>query len=978
MRKNRSLLNLKLMMWAALWGAYVTAMPLSTRASSERTFDLSALPNEKIEEVQEKFPDLKKGQFTRAQIDQLIQYLITEENYETAEVYLNQTAGSEKYFLNVGKTQRLFRIKLSGQRFFSESELKKESGIVEKSPLDSQSIAEGVERIKRAYRERGYRKTEIQVSAASISPTDVEVLLQVSEGPQLRIKSAILQSPSSEFNEAFRARLNSKLKNEPYTEKLITDTKKEFRSFFSKKGYFKAELSLPQFETSPDGESAELTFTVLNPELFNVEVKGALKYTPSTIQTVLDLDNFYSTNPNIGPELSNKIKNYYLKAGYARVSVTGDEQSTGKAFQKQVTLEVNEGPRIRIDEIKFSGTYTGPESSYREFIQTHSSDLISKGYYNRDELQVGINNLIVGRQNHGFLRAKILSTKTIFTGPDKEFAHIQINFDEGPLTLLKNIEFQGNKQISRETLLNVLKLQENQPLRLNELEDAVAQIKNYYQNEGFLEMKLLNEKNSEKSIDRFEDSMLGDKKSIASRDESNLKSIDLVQYNVDSTEAKVFLKIYEGPKIRVASIVLEGNTLTKDSVIFHELDFKVGDVLTPDRIEESTRRLQRVGHFNFVEIKTLEEKTQIADRTIIVKVSDRDPGLFTIGAGVNSENGLTLRGYTGIGYRNILGTGRGASARLEGNYNPTDIKYLEYKVTLGYLEPYLLDTRAKGRLNYTIDEYVHDFKNRKATNLKQITWTLEQDITSHVLLSFDVFSSAQVRKFALADVDNKSELIIASTGPTLTVDYRDHPFNTTKGTLSRVGTEYSSPDLGSTETIHYIKSFASFTHYTPVKTGWVWANSWRGSSLKNLCDVDKNSSCGVPYDLKGITLGGQSTIRGFLADEAFPNKYDLRDSNGAEILPSDFKLTTQAVSFLFKSELRFPIWGAIGGALFYDGGAVWIRGQNFEDPYRDAIGLGFRYATPIGSVSFDIGYKLDRNSRRGEEMFPVYLSIGTF
>jgi outer membrane translocation and assembly module TamA len=87
--------------------------------------------------------------------------------------------------------------------------------------------------------------------------------------------------------------------------------------------------------------------------------------------------------------------------------------------------------------------------------------------------------------------------------------------------------------------------------------------------------------------------------------------------------------------------------------------------------------------------------------------------------------------------------------------------------------------------------------------------------------------------------------------------------------------------------------------------------------------------------------------------------------------------------YLIKSELRFPFSGAIGGAVFYDGGAVYIDKVGFDDPYRDAAGLALRYETPVGSVSLEFGYKLDRKSddapgKRREDPWAIHFSIGTF
>jgi outer membrane translocation and assembly module TamA len=51
---------------------------------------------------------------------------------------------------------------------------------------------------------------------------------------------------------------------------------------------------------------------------------------------------------------------------------------------------------------------------------------------------------------------------------------------------------------------------------------------------------------------------------------------------------------------------------------------------------------------------------------------------------------------------------------------------------------------------------------------------------------------------------------------------------------------------------------------------------------------------------------------------------------------------------------------ALGGVLFYDGGNVYsaINLNQFVNEYTNTVGLGLRYATPIGPVRFDVGRNL--------------------
>jgi len=52
---------------------------------------------------------------------------------------------------------------------------------------------------------------------------------------------------------------------------------------------------------------------------------------------------------------------------------------------------------------------------------------------------------------------------------------------------------------------------------------------------------------------------------------------------------------------------------------------------------------------------------------------------------------------------------------------------------------------------------------------------------------------------------------------------------------------------------------------------------------------------------------------------------------------------------------------ALGGVVFYDGGNVYsaINLASFVNNYTNTIGVGLRYATPIGPVRIDIGRNLN-------------------
>src|SRR6185436_9829549 len=150
------------------------------------------------------------------------------------------------------------------------------------------------------------------------------------------------------------------------------------------------------------------------------------------------------------------------------------------------------------------------------------------------------------------------------------------------------------------------------PLHLNVLEESLRKIQDKYIAEGYLDVKILN-------------------------DEENL-----VQYSDDNTKATITFQIEEGPQVTVGSILIEGNEITHEDVFLHEIEFKTGEVLTGDKIRDSIYSLQRMGLFSRVDIRTLEQGTSIAQRTVVIDVSERNPGIFRFGV----QPGVELRQTT--------------------------------------------------------------------------------------------------------------------------------------------------------------------------------------------------------------------------------------------------------------------------------------------------------------------------------------------
>jgi len=249
---------------------------------------------------------------------------------------------------------------------------------------------------------------------------------------------------------------------------------------------------------------------------------------------------------------------------------------------------------------------------------------------------------------------------------------------------------------------------------------------------------------------------------------------------------------------------------------------------------------------------------------------------------------------------------------------------------------------------------------------------------------------------------------LVALGPSLSVDFRDSPFNPTRGFFMSLAGEWDRtlvserfPVFDDSDPPQVVDTFAFFSNflklsatangYVPITDGVVWAVQGRWGRIIHL-DPDSET-----YPNRAFFLGGVNTMRGYLQDAMFPQdraEEILADRNQAncrivdaggelpegEVCQTPDNTTRNADTFLlFRTELRFPLFGNVRGGVFLDLGNLWL------DPFavditqlRPNVGLGLRVNTPVGPLAFDYGFNVARRQALGENLGAFHFSIGVF
>jgi outer membrane protein assembly complex protein YaeT len=945
-----------------------SAEPISAATNSSHLLKFSGLPASQIGPLRKKFPFINDREPKLYELDEIIRWLMQTGQYSGVEVVKRPTSDGVEMILVASWLRKIQDIRITGNSVLNSDEIIKTLGISKGQVFERKNLLEAAKNLQAVYSDLGYFNARVEIEFELPNENEVRVDAKIFEGQPTKITDVLIDTSNPELTSRLK-HLSKRLIKKKLNTAELQDFQRDVTEFLKANRYITARLSDPSTAFNADRTQVKLGFSVENPWKFEILFYGNNYFSTGTLLKSLELDKLGGMVSSPAADLADKIRRYYQTAGFSNAEVTFDEKLFEDSHRQQINFKVSEGPRVYIKHVEVSGNISKSPNYYAQFIKSSSSDLIGAGFYNRKDIEDGTRNLIIELQNQGFMHARLQSQKVEYS-KDKSNVTIFLNIDEGVLTQIREIRFEGLSAVSKTTLSDLMAIKAGSGLNLRDLEESIQRLKDYYFSHGYLEMRILNENEKNR----------------------------IVTYNDTNTQAIVEFQVYEGPRVIVDTTVLRGNHLTKDNVILRELDFKKGEILTPEKIENSVFKLQKLGIFSHVNIKTAEDGSAISERTVVIEVDERDPGLFTMGLGAATEREgfLRLRGYLGIAYRNILGTGRAISLRADPSYSSDPrISYIENRITLSYLEPYIFGDSNRGRMNLIREQAFYDLENNRALiqEANTVNFLIERDLTRKIKLTHTAYSFSNQRKFFRDNHDVKDSQKIGKLGPLVEFDFRDDIFNPSKGSYSFIAAEFADPILGSTDdssqTIEFLKTYASVTHYQSFKNhrNFVWANSIRGGYLKNLSG---KSNAGIPSQ-EAFFLGGRTTIRGFDAGdlERIPNNIDLGVGN-----LRDFRVTNESAYFLVKTEMRVPIWrnspiGDVGGAVFYDGGSVmiWQPGVVQPDPYRDSAGVGLRIGTPVGPVNLEIGWKLDRRILRSataysseirESPWAFHFSIGTF
>jgi outer membrane protein assembly factor BamA len=290
-----------------------------------------------------------------------------------------------------------------------------------------------------------------------------------------------------------------------------------------------------------------------------------------------------------------------------------------------------------------------------------------------------------------------------------------------------------------------------------------------------------------------------------------------------------------------------------------------------------------------------------------------------------------------------------------------------------YVNPFFLGSNWASNLTLSGERNSENpiFTSRMGDFSYQLERALNAAATKTFTVRYDYRQTA-LSNLLVADLVSPEDrrVRLSTFSGTYIRDTRDQALDAHKGMYQTMELGINPSALGSS--VNFAKLQAQQAYYKDIGKKIVWANSLRIGLEQEF------AGSRVPLS-ELFFSGGGSTLRGFPLNGAGPQRSVTVCGNPAD--PATCALirvpTGGRELFIVNSEFRIPVpvKKGLGVVAFYDGGNV-FQHVGFSDfsSYTNTLGIGLRYATPIGPVRIDLGHNF--NALAGIKSTQIFITLG--
>lgn len=823
-------------------------------------------------------------------------------------------SGAESVELRFQLTRKLIvrKIGFRGEKGRSGRKLRNSLyALQEYAYFSEEKLARATDELKRALNDEGYFQPKVQAAAKRIPGAPrVDVVFTIAAGARYAISDIRFQGNTGVLEADLKKTMKTK-EGDLYSLSRLDQDLAKLRELYAKRRYPRAEVELSAEDFIPENGTVSLLIRVDPDERIEILISGAEVpidlVLPIWEERIFEEWGLDEAEARILADL--RGKGYIL----ATVSSRVEREKSGI----RIIHQVDPGQKVKIRDVRFEGN--GHFTAGRIKGELGIADRVPFfGVLDGKRAFELTREIKMLYEIEGFPASQV-GLQFFMDGNKAEAVY---TIQEGSQQRIKTIEIAGASLFSPEMIRSQLSIAEGGPFFRPFIQREIEKLSAFYLDQSVRGTKI------EPRIEALGEDLF-----------------------------KVTFNIQEGRTVRIQSLFVSGNLITRNNVVKRELRIKEGDLARADKISASKQNLERLGIFSEVMIEEIPISESAEHVVITIREGERN--YAGVGVGVETrdtfrsassllEASLRLRGTAEYMRGNMFGSAASLSF-------VTQFSLSEKRVVVTWQQPYFL-------FNIPLETYINGWAEAEdrisfaferegisVTGMRPFFWGLDMLTTlgyaRTTLTRLEVSPNEIDRQFYPYSK--------TSLAPSFIRERRDDAFNPERGYFSSLALDWAFP-LFQTES-DFLKGLFKYQRYfTLVPRVLV------GSTFRLGLGMGK-----MPIHER-FFAGGSNSFRGAKFDELGPKDPESNIPIGGKAL------------VLFNFEFGFPVVSSLrnlSGVVFYDAGNAFFNRSDVD--IRDlehAVGLGVRYRTPLGPVRLELGWNLSDPGKRGKPI--AFITIG--
>ncbi|HPN84440.1 MAG TPA: outer membrane protein assembly factor BamA [Victivallales bacterium] len=328
------------------------------------------------------------AEFNQKILDEDIKRLFSTGRFSDVSVDTTDKDSGVEITLKTVSKPRVKNIEFSGNKKFSEKDLKEQLVVQPDAMLNDKELGDSLTAIRKFYLDKGYGSAIISHSIEELGDNNVTLKINIVENLRMKVNSVSFNGNTAysswklkESIGTYYSLWNWILNTGLYSKEEVENDKLRLRELYWNKGYLDFRVkNVEVLETSGNPEYVDVKFDLDegNPYVVGkVNVSGNTKFTSDELMSLISLKEGQMFDNRLEEKDARAIRSKYSPFGYADLSCEAVRVPDFNTHVVDIEYKIIEGPPYTVRDVNISGNANTKDHVIRRELVIHPGDPVN-------------------------------------------------------------------------------------------------------------------------------------------------------------------------------------------------------------------------------------------------------------------------------------------------------------------------------------------------------------------------------------------------------------------------------------------------------------------------------------------------------------------------------------------------------------------------------------------------------------------------